>query len=1566
MTVDEKIFNGIERAHKEGVPGWSSQAQATFFFGIDHKSLTEERIATIRSKGLYVYISTSPEEKKKNTDKKIADGIERAIKEDIKGWDSKNDLERFFGIARYALNEERVATIRSKGFYVKIGLKKKSVDSRILEGIRKAFEEGIKGWNSKYEVVKFFDIGYSALTEERIATIRSKGLYLKAGLTKEEVQKKILDGIKRAHKEGIEGWDYVNEAAKFFGISASALTKERIATIGSKGLYINVRLTKKDMDNKILEGIERAHEEGIEGWNSKYEVANFFDLHPLSVTEERIATIRSKELYVNVGMFGKERIQITEKKILEGIERALEEGIEGWDSRVKASEFFGVKDSTLTEKRIALIRSRGLYINVGLSLKERTQNFDKKVLKGIERALREGISGWDSRMEAGRFFGVESRGLTEERIATIQSYGLKIKKKLELSPNTLYALRRSEELGMRIDSIQALMELSLDFFAREIRVDSDTLDTLMSASNVIESIDESKAKSYVSAVAWGLIEDGVDDFSILELKLRLFREQVYLSEQRIESCLKELDVKTSEMHNNTLKKRFRLAKKASEYGLSKINYVDTLPRINNCENRNIFIHSSIRKKSSFMKLWKEYAEIMMREDIGGSISRSALPENLKIEEEMKKNSARAKGYLVDKDSIGHLKKLGYEGIAALILYGSRNAKNSLPRALHSLSARLTGFFLYLSQKGLAVPHSRFLVYTGGEVVSRIAEHFTQDHVVLKALPGFISSSGSKSIKKFHLLSYKFAIAVRHDADLKTLSFNEINAYVDSVEQEHVSGTLKLDSFCLKFLQHIGNTNAYKRKVDFDIDAQWTHYLLNSSVSTDALGWYKTLIEELREVTASRYENEKISEDSIKTHLRAIVFLLEFLSLFDHNLGRKEMTEALNPIIKSKTGRSFVTWAEKTNQSNAYQKYLSYYVTLFGNIQDATYLGLFPKAWIPRKDDSGERTLIRDGLELPVLVTYQDAVLTEPFPDERYPFLRSTPKGEMIDLSDWWHYDFSPVPVICAWLTSKLPRRGKHIRFLDVNRFIVFNPDGTLKGLSFNTDKNVDADPKKNLFIPKSLLIHAFSDEELRLLISYTKYIEQAYSDREPVKYTSKVYAGIMPLFPHHNKHDVLSEQVLRGYMTKVMIKTQIIVRHNAKNGVYDAYYSPSALETKREYLSTANLVTSKGKYDVPDSIEKLSSVTVNQCNSRYRLEQGVHNFRHAISTALAHLGLSIFRVQTFTGHKNIGTLGDVYMHSEDDVISLVRATTSKFFDDIRSPADTGNKFIEKICMPLVESKDSSVIFGALKEHGFMSLPRKINKGPEGVHIDNREDSVVSNGVEIASRFNPATWVAKSFGICPVGEGCPEESRGVCSLCPLLIFNASFVKGILLELNDAMNELAVFNAKNVESIRSASGDEVQKQVAQKISEVNAWNSMFAQAEAQLLGEDISSVGGDGKSITGVEAVSKNLFGFRQVSIDESNMELLYGAMELDLNDVRFDTKATRVAWKMAIQCAKNKDFTTLEQLEKEGLNKFIMKYGRMNFDEKRAFVLEMIGDAKSTASSPLVQQESTPMLLEVVE
>ena len=176
-----------------------------------------------------------------------------------------------------------------------------------------------------------------------------------------------------------------------------------------------------------------------------------------------------------------------------------------------------------------------------------------------------------------------------------------------------------------------------------------------------------------------------------------------------------------------------------------------------------------------------------------------------------------------------------------------------------------------------------------------------------------------------------------------------------------------------------------------------------------------------------------------------------------------------------------------------------------------------------------------------------------------------------------------------------------------------------------------------------------------------------------------------------------------------MIKTQIIVRHNAKNGVYDAYYSPSALEAKREHLSTIGLVVSKDEHKVPENMEELNDTTVNQCNTRYRLDQGVHNFRHAISSALAHMGLSIFRVRVFTGYRNISTLGDVYIHGEEDVISLIRTTTSDFFDDIRRPADAGNEFIQKICMSLVKSKDLSLIFKTLKDHGFMSIPRVAKK-----------------------------------------------------------------------------------------------------------------------------------------------------------------------------------------------------------------------------------------------------------------
>ena len=50
----------------------------------------------------------------------------------------------------------------------------------------------------------------------------------------------------------------------------------------------------------------------------------------------------------------------------------------------------------------------------------------------------------------------------------------------------------------------------------------------------------------------------------------------------------------------------------------------------------------------------------------------------------------------------------------------------------------------------------------------------------------------------------------------------------------------------------------------------------------------------------------------------------------------------------------------------------------------------------------------------------------------------------------------------------------------------------------------------------------------------------------------------------------------------------------------------------------------------------------------------------------------------------------------------------------------------------------------------------------------------------------------------------------------------------------MHELMVLNAKNVESIRSASGDGVQKQVAQKMSEVTGWNDMLGLVEKQLRG------------------------------------------------------------------------------------------------------------------------------------
>ena len=34
---------------------------------------------------------------------------------------------------------------------------------------------------------------------------------------------------------------------------------------------------------------------------------------------------------------------------------------------------------------------------------------------------------------------------------------------------------------------------------------------------------------------------------------------------------------------------------------------------------------------------------------------------------------------------------------------------------------------------------------------------------------------------------------------------------------------------------------------------------------------------------------------------------------------------------------------------------------------------------------------------------------------------------------------------------------------------------------------------------------------------------------------------------------------------------------------------------------------------------------------------------------------------------------------------------------------------------------------------------------------------------------------------------------------------------------------------------------------------------------------------------------------------------------------------------------------------------------MNFDEKKAFVLEKLGDSQAVSGSPLVQQKNTPLL-----
>lgn len=1234
------------------------------------------------------------------------------------------------------------------------------------------------------------------------------------------------------------------------------------------------------------------------------------------------------------------------EKIQDAVDRInggnRDEGFE-FDIVRELFEYIGITETTYYRNQQAIS-------DAGFSVKSaRTiETIMRDAKERIRAGEREGGFSFKSKKELIDFLKIK-RGTYSKYRELIREEGF-IVGAPAISKNTQFSLNDCRSYGIKMENIELLPQLSQEFFSRHIRPDSVGLNAWDGLEEeVVSNFSKKEIEDKVKAAVLDLISESKADYSILELKLELFNKGVYFGEDSILSALLALGELSNASFDDNIYKRLRLCASFVEKGFIGIEYVKDLPSINSSKNGTVIIDRYIKSRGEFLRLWKEYVLFSVKNQITGYVTKSILPNDWEgdLDKLFREYPSFQGAYFLDSRGVKLLERLGYEGILAMCQIGSKQSKEALPKKYHSIHARCIGFFLYLNRKKLALFHPRYFIFTGASSVSDTAKKILQDHVVLKGfekvlqLPDIPKSDLEKLKKKNVLLhGLKLSGSVLEGCDLQAIASSDIYSYLEHSSHELISGTIQHETFVLTLLRLLGNRGAIERDKVFNIEEEIRRRLAVSEASKSTLLNYKELLDEMLDVVRHFLKSGK-SHGYVKSYLSHISNLMEYLSIFPKKLNRKEISAVLNTITASKEMKSFEEWSKEKERisSSEYCTFTQRMYMLFESITGEKYAKLYNKEWRIYKNLDRERVLIREGLEPVVYETLQSVALHDAPSAYDYPFYKTTPDGQIVDLS-WWKYDFSPIPVICHWLVVKTTRRKISIRHLDVNTFLQYDESGQIKSFFINTDKNRNSSERE---ISIHLLRFIFTDDELRLLEKYVEYIKCVYSNMSKVSFSSSTnsYDDIMPLFPHHTKNAVISERWLDGYHNKTMLKTEFLVKKYVANGEYDRYFEEHEREAKKKMLSKTKLLYVSGATSkkLPESPGDLDQYSLAAYGRKFTTVQGVHNMRHAGISALG-AKLPLVYVRIIAGHSDINTTARVYLHANEGIIG--KEVLDAEFGSLSEPAKAGSSFVDKVIMPLAESNDPKMIENELSVNNFMSCPREITLGGAMEWVE--------NGVELASVVHPATWKKHNYGVCPNAQ-CPLESRGCCGLCPYLIYSPIHLKGVVFMLNECLLEIAFLAQKiALDTIKNTntSREELSQDHQQKITEMVGW----IQVKDSII-ENIKSGNNSGDnalSSAGEVGNVGNIVSFRSCSIDKSMVEQLVDAAELKINNVDTDNYIARISNKMLRKAIRDYDPDTMKRIEMEGIKWFIDEYGKKAFNEKKEYLLRYVNPDKPADDS----------------
>ena len=1048
----------------------------------------------------------------------------------------------------------------------------------------------------------------------------------------------------------------------------------------------------------------------------------------------------------------------------------------------------------------------------------------------------------------------------------------------------------------------------------------------------------------------------------------LYNHNTYISDQILKEMLVIMGLNIDAIFTDSIEARLAYASKLIEYGYAKVNFTDKLPELNTLDHPQII--SQIRDQQNFYIHWKKYITWFLKNDLYSShVSKHRLESDWDGNLENLVNLAPRFGkvFFLDKsENSKFFKSLSYEGVAALSFYAAKRLKKEtgkergLAQEYEGLRACVSGFFLWLLKEKKAVSSSKFIRLLGNTKITDIAKLTLSKHKVFKyhniLSEAENSTENKKKIKKesVFLHALYFGAVSNYSFNITNITREQFDDYLD-ISQLYTkpSGTINHDSYLELLGVANNNPNAKRFKDKITIGEYFDKQLENCNAHTIKL--YSDLIKEFRELLTLRFQG---SRDYIFQLARSITHLLGLLSLYPKRLSRDELSNALNTIITTRATHNIEKYSAGKISDNQYYLFISSYYKLFQAITIEEFHGVIQESWkikTNKTSDNENRSFIRSGLPAPIYKLLQDITIKAPVHSTLYEFRKTAPTGEPLDIS-WWKHETSPIPAVCLWLMTKIPRRSAHVTSLDANRFIVEDKNGNFMGLYFNTDKNPDFAKIGRDFIDLFSCKKLFDNSEIIFLKKYVQYIKDAYSDMKEVEYKNGGnYKKIIPLFPDKNGKDVMSYKHLMNIFNKTLMKTQIIARIEAQKGSFNNDYNHLNEDDKfikLEELNKIELIKLRdGKSRIiPDTLDEFEKLTYSDgvYNVDFQtIDYGIHTLRVSGASKLLADGVDINTIMNITAHANLNVLASIYFKPDDlkaiQIIKRLNPNIDLNETDINNPLQMSSRFNRNRIMPLIENDNPHEVLKELIDNNFQCVNASIISTNKSIYRDIGE-IYVDYGLEIASRFHPTSnWINKTYGICTIGEQCPQGTGGICSICPHLMFNAIHIKGVINKINNIVLDINLLQRKRVDSatspITNSASNEIITAHEKKISEYFGYINILSSIRAQMTKVvDNNLLESDDRALANTFGFD-DLIGIKENSLIEMRMDIAVAAMELNIRDIYNDNNLANISYELLENAVHKNNLTTIEELRKHTVSTFIKRYSQCDLEEKRNFILK---------------------------